>query len=159
MCIRFPSKPAQDLLQQLKAHGGRYRQATGGEPSCWYLPEGNADALAAALGPHPLAALLVPHLPPGEQQPQQAQAPAVAAAAAAAAAPPAPAAAAAAAAVAPAEAKDEDEAPVQPRKKQRRSLRLANPGNCLACMWQLRMLRETSRYFEPAFEHDPGCGF
>ena len=163
LCVRFPSRPEQGLLRTLKANGARYRKAAGGESSCWYIPRENGASLATALGrEHPVAILLAPLL-----QNAQAPAPAVEGATSEGTATVEEEAEVDAAAVVveeegptPPEARrgPREGAPPRSRKRQRRSPRVSG-GTCLACLWQLRLLKETGRYHEPAFEHDAGCGF
>jgi len=154
LCVRFDSRPEQDILQILKANSGRFRKAGSGDPSCWYIPEANGAALVAALGPHPLAALLATLLGDDQQPPAQTQAVPVVMAEGIVAP----------GAAVPSSAEAEEEPGCQrgaggrPRKRQRRSLR-TEPGSCLACLWQIRMLGHTGRYHEPGFPHDEGCGF
>ena len=62
ICIRFEAKPPQGLISTLKEHGARYRRAKAGSLPCWYLPRESLAALLEALGEHPLATALSPHL-------------------------------------------------------------------------------------------------
>jgi len=154
ICIRFAAKPPEQLRLTLKAHGARFRRAVAGQASCWYLPRDQVQALCVALAGHPLAAQLQAFVPAPLAIMEQVVQAGVAA----------PAGPETGAVEEAQDAQDADDEPGQgqpappPRKRQRRSPR-ANPGSCVACMWQLRMQIETGRYHEPVIQHDSGCGF
>ena len=124
LCLRFPKRPEQSLIDKIKAHGGRYRKAGKGERSCWFIPTESGPALIADLGDGHFVSNLLASLMKGgaviKTTPVTINAEECS----------------------QSEANDKDtmEAQAPPRKRQRRSLR-SSGGNCLACMWQLRMLR------------------
>ena len=135
LCLCFSEKPPDDLRRIIKDNGGRYRRGAGpGASSLWYIPMASSITLVAALDEisHPLGPLLRPLLAP--------------------VAPVAPPVVVAPPPEAPRVLVVEEELPrddrgsgaARPRKRQRRSAR-GDGGSCLACQWQLAMLRQTGR--------------
>ena len=139
ICIRFPNKPEADLIHKIKRNDGRYRQSSGGEANCWYVPEENGASLVTALGQHALAVMLMPLLPaPVEQRVRPVVQEVVDV-------------------VEPAE--EVEAGGARSAKRQRRSGRVHPATACFACLFEVRELNRVGRFVEATMPHDAACGF
>ena len=135
ICVGFSQKPADEIRILIKHNGGRFRRSSGAESrSLWYIPRSSGVALVAALDAieHELGELLRPLLAPFPVAPV----------------PPPPVVVPAAYVIIVDDVPMDDHggavAASGPRKRQRRSAR-GDGGTCVACQWQLAMLRQTGR--------------